>query len=96
MQRTSWIGSIMSSFLPLTFQSNSENSRIAQSMLAAKTIPRCVLSLFVICFTVLKQLASSHYKPSRVGTFLLLVLLSSPTIVFLVHLFWSTVYATPK
>lgn len=69
MQRTCWIGSIMSNFLPLTFQSNSENSLIAQSMLAAKTIPRCVLSLFVICFTILKQLASSDYKPSGVGTF---------------------------
>lgn len=59
----------MSNFVPLTLQSNSENSLIAPSMLAAETIPRCVLSLFVICFPVLKQLASSDHKPSGRGMF---------------------------
>lgn len=66
MQRNCWIGSVLSNFLPLTFQSNCENSLTALTMLAPKTIPRCVLSLFVICFSILKQLASSDYKHSGV------------------------------
>lgn len=59
----------MSNFLSLTLQSISENSLIAQSMLAAKTIPRCVLSLFVICFPILEELASSDHEPSGRGMF---------------------------